>query len=253
MIEVIIGGGAVLAATAATAVTAYGMIIPKSTLLAPSIWRGPEDRAAIALTFDDGPSESTASILEILQRYRITATFFQCGVNVERLPQVAREVKAAGHELGNHTDTHPHLCFKSPGFIYGELARAQEKIQRATGVTPSLFRAPFGLRWYGLRRAQRRLGLTGVMWTGIGSDWIKPPEHVIERLRFRATNGAILCLHDGRRTNANPDISTTVKALKGIIPILLDDGFHFESVMQMMLRKNTPSAGTASTQVSAHS
>src|SRR6266404_616255 len=129
---------AAFATMAVTGLTGRGVFNRKSTLLAPSIWRGPTDRPAIALTFDDGPSESTADILELLQRHRITATFFQCGANVRRLPQVAREVCAAGHEVGNHTDTHPRLPFKSPGFIYRELARAQETIEQVTGKRPSV-------------------------------------------------------------------------------------------------------------------
>ena len=230
MIGTIIAG----AAATATGLTGYGVLNRRSTLLAPSIWRGPVDRPVIALTFDDGPSESTAEILTILQQHRIAATFFQCGANVRRLPQVTREVCAAGHELGNHTDTHPRLCFKSPGFIYRELARAQETIEQVAGVRPELFRAPFGLRWYGLRRAQRRLGLTGVMWTAVGYDWSRPAGDVIQILLEQAAGGAIFCLHDGRRTRANPDISSTIKALAALIPMLLDKGFHFESAGCMM-------------------
>jgi peptidoglycan-N-acetylglucosamine deacetylase len=224
------------AAVAATGITGYGVFNTKSTLLAPSIWRGPTDRPAIALTFDDGPSESSDQVLEILQRYKIAATFFQCGANVRRLPQVAREVSSAGHDLGNHTETHPRLPFKSPGFIYRELARAQETIEQATDIRPVVFRAPFGLRWYGLRRAQRRLGLTGVMWTAIGFDWVQPAEFVTKIFLEQAANGAIFCLHDGRRTRVNPDISATVKALAEMLPRLMERGFHFESLASMMRR-----------------
>ena len=224
------------AAGIAVGLTTHGVLDHKSTLLAPSIWRGPTDRPAIALTFDDGPSESTAEILAILQRYRISATFFQCGANVRRLPQVAKEVCAAGHEIGNHTDSHPHLCFKTPGFIYRELARAQETIAETTNVKPTLFRAPYGIRWYGLRRVQRLLGLMGVMWTAIGFDWARPAEQVIEALEPQATNGAIFCLHDGRETRTNPDISATSKALAVLIPMILDQGFHFEAAGSMLSR-----------------
>lgn len=242
MIGPIVAGATALAA----GFTGYGVLSPKSTLLAPSIWRGPKDRPSIAFTFDDGPSESTPDILAILQQHKIVATFFQCGVNVRRLPQVAREVSAAGHELGNHTDTHPRLCFKSPDFIHRELAITQETIEQATGIIPVLFRAPYGVRWFGLRRAQRQLGLTGVLWTAIGWDWARPAEQVIKILRDHAVNGAIFCLHDGRRTTANPDISATLKAVTAIIPIILDSGFYFESVGQMTYRRNDRNVGADS-------
>ena len=241
MMGSILTGAAV--AGVATTVVALGkhvVLNPKATLLAPSIFRGPQDRPAIALTFDDGPSESTPKLLRVLQQYRIRATFFQCGENVRRLPEIAREVKDAGHELGNHSDSHPHFWFKSPGFIYKELARAQETIENATGVRPVLFRSPFGIRWFGMRRAQKRLGLTGVMWTAIGYDWMSPAERVVEILGAQAMNGAIFCLHDGRRTWANQDISATIDAVATLAPMLLDRGFYFESVGQMMRRCQLP-------------
>src|SRR5688572_32292258 len=138
---------------------AYAVRGRSSTLLAPSVCRGPSGSAAIALTFDDGPSEGTSEVLEILDRFNVRATFFQCGMHVRRLPGVAREVLAAGHEIANHTDTHPPLCFLSSQAIYRELQRAQEAIASTTGIVPKLFRAPYGLRWFGLKKAQTRLGL----------------------------------------------------------------------------------------------
>src|SRR5882672_7084463 len=113
-----------------------------SAVFAPSIWRGPAARRAIALTFDDGPSESTPALLRMLADQDVPATFFQCGANVERLPEIAREVARAGHEIGNHSYSHPRFIFRTPAFIQGELGRAQESIERATGVSPLFFRAP---------------------------------------------------------------------------------------------------------------
>src|SRR5580658_2975401 len=81
-----------------------------STFFGPSVYRGNRSRPAIALTFDDGPSESTPELLELLHGLGVQATFFQCGANVRRLPGIAREVIAAGHEIGNHSDTHPYFC-----------------------------------------------------------------------------------------------------------------------------------------------
>src|ERR1700733_5221675 len=109
---------------------AYAVRVPSCSWLDSSVSRGAGTRPAIALTFDDGPSESTAQLLEILARYGAPASFFQCGTNVRRLPGVAREVAAAGHDIGNHSDTHPLLALKSPGFIQRELSAAQEAIER---------------------------------------------------------------------------------------------------------------------------
>src|SRR5689334_496516 len=93
----------------ASAALAYGVRSPRSRWLAPSVYKGCGDRPSIALTFDDGPSESTPEVLETLARYGARATFFQCGNNVRRLPSIARQVIEAGHEIGNHSYSHSAL------------------------------------------------------------------------------------------------------------------------------------------------
>ena len=149
-------------------------------------------------------------------------------------PGVAREVAAAGHEIGNHTDTHPLLALKSPGFIHRELAQAQETIEHATGLRPRYFRAPYGVRWFGLRAAQRSLGLSGVMWSTIALDWKRQTPSVVSRLLGGATRGAILCLHDGRALQHRPDIGVTLQAVRELLPKLMEQGFHFEKVTDIL-------------------
>ena len=222
---------------ASAAFLAWAVRGRSASVFGESYWRGPRSRRAIALTFDDGPSESTPAILEILDRHRVPATFFQCGANVERLPAVAREVRAAGHEVGNHSHTHPMLCFRSPAFILDELRRAQEAIGAHTGAVPAWFRAPFGVRWFGLGAAQRKTRLTGVMWTAIGYDWNSKADAVVERMSGRAENGAILCLHDGRELRVKPDVGATVESVRRLVPMLLDRGYQFETIGRLICPK----------------
>jgi len=217
-------------AVASAALMAWAVRGRSSAVFGPSISRGPRIRRALALTFDDGPSESTPAILDILARYRVPATFFQCGANVERLPAIARAVHDAGHEIGNHSQTHPFFCFRSPQFIFGQLERTQRAIEAGAGARPVWFRAPYGVRWPGLAAAQRRLGLTGVMWTVIGYDWNLTADAVVRRVSGRISNGAIVCLHDGRELRANPDVRTTIAAVERLIPALLDRGYQLETV-----------------------
>jgi peptidoglycan/xylan/chitin deacetylase (PgdA/CDA1 family) len=218
-------------AAAATAFAAYAVRGKSSQFIAPSVWHGDRNRPAVALTFDDGPSESTPALLELLAKHSAKATFFMCGQNVRRLKEIAREVSAAGHEIGNHTDNHPALYLKSPAFIYREMALAQEAIAQIT--RPKLFRAPYGVRWPGLRSAQKRLDLMGVMWTVMGKDWKWPASWISQLLRNKAANGAIFCLHDGRELQIGPDIQTTLEAVENILPILKERGFSFETVSQL--------------------
>src|SRR5580704_5688945 len=107
---------------AAAGFCAYAVPGRSSQVFGRSIYHGNRSSTALALTFDDGPCESTPQLLEILQKHNARATFFMCGKNVERLPHIARAVADAGHEIGNHSDTHPRFDFCSTEFIYRELA-----------------------------------------------------------------------------------------------------------------------------------
>ena len=229
----VVGGGAV----AAGGFMAWAVRGRSAAVFGQSVWRGPRDRRAVALTFDDGPSESTPLILDILERYGARATFFPCGSNVDRLPEIAVEVAARGHEIGNHSYGHPYLFLRSPEGILAELERAQESIGRHTGVRPAWFRAPYGARWFGLGQAQRKLKLTGVMWTAIGYDWKLRANEVAARMAARSSSGAILCLHDGRELRRNPDVSVTVEAVRLLVPRLREQGYEIETIGRLLCPK----------------
>jgi peptidoglycan/xylan/chitin deacetylase (PgdA/CDA1 family) len=224
--------GAVLGG--ASAVAAYGVVSKSSQLFGPSVFRGPGKRRSIALTFDDGPSEGTLALLDFLAKEGIKATFFQCGMNVLRHPLIAGKVAAAGHEIGNHTFSHPHLPFRSPSFVEREFSDTQQIIAEETGITPMVLRAPYGLRWAGMQAVQRRLALLGVLWTVIGNDWKWPAARIAERVLRRASPGGIVCLHDGRTVDEKPDISQTLAAVRNIVPILKDNGYEFETVSDIL-------------------
>jgi peptidoglycan/xylan/chitin deacetylase (PgdA/CDA1 family) len=228
----------VTAAGAGCGFMAWAVRGRSASVFGRSVWRGPRERATIALTFDDGPSESTPQILEVLAQYRAPATFFQCGANVARLPEIARAVAEGGHEIGNHSYSHPYLFLRSPAEIERELRRAQETIGERTGARPVWFRAPYGARWFGVGAAQRRLQLTGVMWTAIGYDWSLRVEEVVVRMAASASNGAILCLHDGRELREKPDVRTTVESVRRLVPMLLDRGYQFETVSRLICPTN---------------
>ena len=219
---------------AGAGVLAFGVRGRSSRIFGPSVWRGDLRRQAVAITFDDGPSESTPALIDTLREYGAAATFFQCGSNIRRLPDIAREVHAAGHEIGNHSDSHPLCCFRAASFIQDDFARAQQTIQDTLGVTPSLMRAPFGVRWFGYRGMQEELGLLGVMWTVIGLDWKLSPEAVCKRILRAASNGSIVCLHDGRGCHARPEVRASLEAVKRILPALRERGLSFETVSQIL-------------------
>lgn len=211
-----------------------------SSVFGRSVWRGAPGRKTIALTFDDGPSESTPELLSVLDRLDVKATFFEIGRHVRRLPSVAAEVRAAGHETGNHTDTHPYLCLLTPAQIRDEIARAQETLGGTPGGGTRWFRAPYGVRWFGLRAAQAEFGLTGVMWTVIGRDWKYSARRIAQRVLRHASPGGIVCLHDGRALAERPDIRATIDAVGEIVRELQQRGYSFATMTELVCPTTSP-------------
>jgi len=119
-----------------------------------------------------------------------------------------------------------------------EFTRAQEAIIAATGHTPVWLRAPYGVRWFGFRQAQQTLGLTGVMWSIIGRDWTLPATAIAHRVLSRTKAGDIICLHDGRGTLKIPNAEPTIEAVRRIVPELLEKGYHFETVSELLCPMN---------------
>lgn len=237
----------VLSVTAAAASTmAYAVRGRSATLLAPSVWRGPATRKAIAVTFDDGPSESTPELLDVLDEHKAKCTFFPIGRNVERLPEIAKEVARRGHELGNHSYTHSPFYLRHPQFLEDEIAIAQDVIAGVASVKPVWLRPPYGCRWFGLKEAQQRHGLTGVMWSGNGLDWKKNAKAVCKRLKSASRSGAILLLHDGRERNLRPDVRNTLEAVRRLLPELREQGYHLCTVSELLCQKQPPSGSSAS-------
>ena len=222
-----------------------------------SVSAGAGKRRSIALTFDDGPSVETAELLDYLASEGIRATFFQCGLNILRNPGTARRVHEEGHELGNHTFSHARLCpqvsrqpnWRTPQNIYRELAETQKILKSITGTDPTLFRPPYGLRWFGLGKAQRRLGLLGVRWTVIGHDWEWPADRVADFVLTSATPGGIICLHDGRDIQPMDDHRPLLEALRLIIPALKAQGYIFETVSELLTPDHELHARTFSPRV----
>jgi peptidoglycan-N-acetylglucosamine deacetylase len=212
------------------AALAYACIIPSSKVFAPVVNRGPAESRSAVLTFDDGPAPPfTGQVLDILARHGISATFFLCGKNVESYPGLARRIVREGHTIGNHTYSHPFLFGRSRRFIAGEIDRAQEAIERITGVRPTLFRPPYGARWFGLMPVLRERRLKMVMWSVMGFDWKYQARAIIRAATSRLHSGAVILLHDGHEQPpaAGIDQSSTVEALPAIIEAATRSGLNF--------------------------
>jgi peptidoglycan/xylan/chitin deacetylase (PgdA/CDA1 family) len=189
-----------------------------------SVHRVPGPRS-LALTFDDGPHpDTTPALLEMLRHAGVRATFFLVGEAVERWPLLARQIAADGHALGNHTQHHRLLTFRTAEQIAEEVGRCQEALLRA-GVVAHLFRPPHGFKAVGLHRVLDRHQLRLVSWQGSIRDTDAPGrDTIIERAVGLARRGRILLLHD------SPRCQQTLAALPAILSRCRDLGFEFVSV-----------------------
>ncbi|MEP6572480.1 MAG: polysaccharide deacetylase family protein [Gemmatimonadota bacterium] len=230
----------------AAATAAWGVYDPDSPLYGRVIHRGssPDGAGDIAapptvyLTFDDGPNPAaTDKILETLSVADAPATFFVVGSHVRRFPETARRIAGAGHELGNHTDTHVKLHVRGPGRISRELRACHAAIQQITGQPVRSFRAPHGYRSPFVGPAARRLGYAVFGWSFGVWDTAQPgAEEIRRRVRTKLRPGSIVLLHDGDGYNPLGDRRQTAEALPGIIRDARDAGYVLRPTAELLPR-----------------
>ncbi|GIE70588.1 polysaccharide deacetylase family protein [Actinoplanes palleronii] len=179
---------------------------------------------AIALTIDDGPHPIwTPKILQLLEKYQVPAMFCMIGNQVLGHEAVAKMVTGDGHQLANHTWSHPtELGEKSKSLAQKEIHRAQKKITNTTGYVPKLFRSPGGDWSPHLLGEVAKAGLLPLDWSNDPRDWTQPGAGKIEKRMLAAKPGQILLCHDG-----GGDRSQTYKALSVVLPALKARGLTF--------------------------
>ncbi len=178
----------------------------------------------IALTFDDGPNPTfTPQILHVLEQYGVSATFFCVGQQVQSYPGLVQQMSQAGETIGNHSWNHSTLTGLSPDAIRGQLRSTSTVIQQATGISPTLFRPPYGATNGTVESIASQLGLYEILWTIDTRDWQHPGVGaIVSTVLANARNGSIVLMHDG-----GGDRSQTVQALPQIIIGLRQRGFTF--------------------------
>lgn len=207
---------------------AWGAFHPGAQLFGRTIRRAGRS-STLALTFDDGPNpKATPRLLNLLDQHRARATFFLIGKYVRAFPELAAEISARGHLIGNHTDTHPSLLWLSRRRVAAELTRCGESVEQATGKPPLWMRPPFGFRGPQLGAAVRQVGLKGVvMWSVTARDWdAQPARQTIERL-LQVRGGDIVLLHDGDHRCVGAPRDHTIVALEFWLPRWRDAGLEF--------------------------
>lgn len=190
------------------------------------------DYKVVSLTFDAAwGNEDTQTLIDILGKYNIKATFFVVGQWVDKYPESVKALSDAGHEVMNHSNDHAHFNSLSSDQVISNITACNEKIAEVTGTTPTLFRPPYGEYDDHVISAVRSMGMEPIQWDVDSLDWKEiPADQITERVTSRVKPGSIVLFHNAALH--------TPEALPGIIESLIKEGYSFVPVSQLILSGN---------------
>jgi peptidoglycan/xylan/chitin deacetylase (PgdA/CDA1 family) len=202
---------------------------PPATAVSVIISHGSLQKKEIALTFDAGSDAIGIGILDVLKKHKIKATFFLTGSWADKFPNYAKRIADEGHEIGNHTYSHPDASKTNTNIFIEDIRKAEEAIKKATGISPQpFFRFPYGSS---NAAALKALGESGypfsIHWSLDTIDWQQPSvEVIISRIEAGASNGDIILMHIGG--------INTPEAVDKVIPILKAMGYELVTVGELL-------------------
>ncbi|QUW23867.1 polysaccharide deacetylase family protein [Sporosarcina sp. Marseille-Q4063] len=178
----------------------------------------------VALTFDDGPDPKvTTKILATLEKYNAKATFYMLGSRVEYYPEIAKDVSNAGHELGNHTWTHPDLTNASIKKINSEITRTSSIIEKVTGEKAISFRPPYGAI---NKTVRQQTNLPVILWDVDTLDWKhRNANQLLAHVKKNTRDGSIILMHDIHQSTAD--------GLDAVLAYLNGEGYTFVTVSEL--------------------
>ena len=182
----------------------------------------------VVLTFDDGPSPYTKEILKILEEFQVKAVFFLIGEKVQRNPETIALIINAGHQIGNHTFSHPRVTKISISQFEKEIEKTNEAVRKAVGkeISVKFFRFPYGAKDPQKQKIIEEKGMKVVWWSIDVRDWKKPSLNashndlvgIVEKIIKRVKPGGIILLHERKNT---------VEALPQLLEKLQEEGWKF--------------------------
>ncbi|MFA5307216.1 MAG: polysaccharide deacetylase family protein [Candidatus Babeliales bacterium] len=192
------------------------------------------DEKVVALTYDDGPRPpTTQAVLEVLAQHHVPATFFLIGRHAELHPALVKKIYSAGHELGNHTYSHPYLIFKSARYVRNQIEKT-DNIIRSCGYKKEIyFRSPHGMKLFADSWALKKMKRKNILFDTVAWDWTSPGvEKIVHNVMKDVHPGSIILLHDGCG-----DKHDVVEASDIIITRLKEQGYQFVTISEL-LKKN---------------
>ena len=220
-------------------------VLPGNHFYGPVFIEAATQEKIVALTFDDGPYPPyTQQVLNVLKENGVPATFFVVGKNVERYPELVKRIVAEGHQLGNHTYSHPDLLKLDRGQIAAEVDKTQRLLFEITGRVPDIMRPPHGFRDAVVMEVMAERNLKVVEWSVMCRDWVNPGvETITRRVVSKVKSGSIILLHDGDGVDSTASRAQTVEATRRIIHELKSQDYRFVTVDEIL--KTTAKEGTA--------
>lgn len=191
------------------------------------------DKKQIAISFDAAwGNDDTGQLIDILKEYDVPATFFVVGAWVDKYPESVKQLSDAGHQIQNHSNTHPHMPQLSRAQMQDEIESCNKKIESITGVCPTLLRAPYGDYDNALIEVTDSMNMKTIQWDVDSLDWKDnaTPESICERVTSRVTDGSIVLFHN--------DADHTPAALPNILKCLKDEGYEFVFINDLILKDN---------------
>ncbi len=188
-----------------------------------------KDYKVLSISFDAAwGNEDTQQLIDILDKYGVKATFFVVGEWVDKYPESVKALFDAGHEVMSHSDSHAHFNSLSADEIVADLTACGDKIEKVTGVRPTLFRCPYGEYDDHVINAVRSMDIEPIQWDVDSLDWKDlSAADITKRVTGKVQPGSIVLFHNAALH--------TPEALPGIIEALLQQGYTFVPISQLIL------------------
>ena len=226
-------------AAAAVVGALIGFFMPDSVMLTSAevrripIYAVETKKKQVALTFDAAWGNSdTDALIALLELRQVKATFFVTGDWCDRYPDDVKKLAAAGHAIGNHSDRHPHPNALTTAKLIADTECCSDKIEKLTGIRPTLYRAPYGEYNTAVVRAiEDDLGMRMIQWDADSLDWKRcGASAAVQNVMNKVQNGSILLFHN--------DIDTTVESVETVILRLQAQGYEFVTVGELIDPEN---------------
>ncbi len=224
-------GIALVLAVATVTVGAFGSFADNDRKL--PIYCVETEKKQIAISFDAAwGNEDTPELIRVLKEYDVPATFFVVGTWVDKYPESVKALADAGHQVQNHSNTHPYLTGLSKGQICDEIECCNKKIEAVTGVRPTLIRPPYGDYDDCVIEAAESIGMTVIQWSVDSLDWKEnaTADSIAKRVIDKARPGSIILCHNAAEH--------TPEALPKILETLKNDGYEFVFISDLILKEN---------------